>query len=433
MWDMTCEPWLVPRQADQMVYLVHDPRREKEGRNTKEDDVLFCVLERMCDMTHSHVWHEYRYVCHNSRFTTGGPSGIFVATWRKKEKKNDIKACMCDMTRLHVWHDSLICVPWQVVLQQADPVAYPVNDLKECSTRVTWRIHTCDVTRWCVCHDLSFHIRRTQWRIQCAEYATGSACCKTRSHTHTILLEVLYIYSVHIWICMKNLQEYSMRVTSRFTTGGPSGILSALNPPLGPPYVKGQVMAHTSADLQEYIMRVTWRIRICDVTRWYVCHDVFFHNRRTQRHDQCASSRSVVCVWRDVFTCVTWLADIRRTQWYIQCHRKKERQNKIKAYMCDMTYSHVWHDSLIRVPWLSVYKRRTQWYIQCHRKKERRQGVYVWHDTFTRVTLLADTCAMTLILQQADPVVYSVHDVKAIITGADRHKFSKVSSTVFLT
>jgi len=63
-----------------------------------------------------------------------------------------------------------------------------------------------------------------------------------------------------------------MRVTSRFTTGGPSGIFSALNPPLGPPYVKGQVMAHTSAS---HVTRVNTschtRTTLLEVVHW-ICH-----------------------------------------------------------------------------------------------------------------------------------------------------------------
>jgi len=63
-------------------------------------------------------------------------------------------------------------------------------------------------------------------------------------------------------------------------------------------------------------------------------------------------------VWHDSFTCVTWL-----------------------VHVCDVTRSHVWHDSFTSVPWLVHVCDMT-----CSR---------VWHDSFTCVTWLVHMCDMT--------------------------------------
>jgi len=239
----------------------------------------------------------------------------------------------------------------------------------------------------------------------------------------------------HVWH-----DHWSACHDSRFTTGGPSGIFTATQR-------KKQKRKKRKTSRR---VCVTCNVYICDMTRWYVCHDFSFYNRRTQWRIQCTTARSVVCVWHDVFmcdmtfshvrhnvfTCVTRLADIRRTQWKIQCHRKKERTKSrptcvthASIRMCDMTQWHVCRDSRFTTGGPSGISSAT----------ERKNDVkaYMFDMTHSCVTCLADTCTVTLILQhilqQADPVVYSVHDVKAIITGADRHKFSKVNSTVFLT
>jgi len=64
-------------------------------------------------------------------------------------------------------------------------------------------------------------------------------------------------------------------------------------------------------------------------------------------------------VRHDSFTCVTWL-----------------------IHMCDMTYSHVWHDSFTCVTW------RIHMCDMTHS--------HVWHDLFTCVTWLIHMCDMTL-------------------------------------
>jgi len=72
---------------------------------------LICVtgLVRMCDMTHSYLWH-----------------GSFI----------------CDMTHSYSWHDSFIRVTW--LIHTCDMThLYAWHD---CFICVTWLIHMCDVT-----------------------------------------------------------------------------------------------------------------------------------------------------------------------------------------------------------------------------------------------------------------------------------------------
>jgi len=95
---------------------------------------------------------------------------------------------------------------------------------------------------------------------------------------------------------------------------------------------------------------VTWLVYICDVIQWYVM---------TRLH-----------MWRDSFTYVTWLFNIR-----------------------DVTHLHMWHDSVTYVTWL-VYICDV---IHSH----------MWRDSFTDVTWLSDTHVATRLHRWGDSFTYS--------------------------
>jgi len=103
---------------------------------------------------------------------------------------------------------------------------------------------------------------------------------------------------------------------------------------------------------------VTWLIRMCDMTHWYVWHDSF----------TCVTwlvhmwDMTHLYVWHDSFTCVTWL-----------------------IHMCDMTHSYVWHDSFMFVTWLiHVCDMTHSLCILC--ADAIRSPMCVWHDWFICVT-----------------------------------------------
>jgi len=66
--------------------------------------------------------------------------------------------------------------------------------------------------------------------------------------------------------------------------------------------------------------------------------------------------------------------------------------------MCDMTHSYVWHDSFIRVTWITHMCDMTHKCDMTHlwcRLRRIRPPSYVWHDSLIRVTWLTHKCDMT--------------------------------------
>jgi len=95
---------------------------------------------------------------------------------------------------------------------------------------------------------------------------------------------------------------------------------------------------------QGLFTRVTWRVRMCDATHWYV--------------------------WQDSFIWVTWLVHTCDMKAFIGVTR----------LIRDTTHS--WHDSFILA---------MTWHFRtCYVTLS-----YVWHDPFTRVTLLIYMCDRT--------------------------------------
>jgi len=89
-----------------------------------------CVSYRLCDMTHSRVWHD-SFAC---------------MTWLTH---------MCDMTHSHVWHGSFICAtrPMYVCDMTHSYVTWLIHMWHVSLLYVTWLTHMCDMTHVSVRHD----------------------------------------------------------------------------------------------------------------------------------------------------------------------------------------------------------------------------------------------------------------------------------------
>ena len=132
-------------------------------RHCRRSNSYTCVtwLIHMCDMTHSHVWHDsFTYV-----------------TWLIHT---------CDVTHPRVWHDSFTCVAWLIHMRDVthshvwrDPFTCVTWLIHMCDmthshvwhysfTCVTWLNHLCDMTHSCVCHNLFTRVTSlTYWRYPC--------------------------------------------------------------------------------------------------------------------------------------------------------------------------------------------------------------------------------------------------------------------------
>jgi len=116
---------------------------------------------------------------------------------------------------------------------------------------------------------------------------------------------------------------------------------------------------------RDSLICVTWLIHMCDMTHSYVWHDSFICVRGLTR--TCELTHWFV--WRDSLICVTWLIHMcdmtqaARLLWKsvtragIYMFTRKRlldiwNVTHLHVYMCDLTYSYVWHDSLICVTWL---------------------------------------------------------------------------------
>jgi len=125
---------------------------------------------------------------------------------------------------------------------------------------------------------------------------------------------------------------------------------------------------------------VTWLIHVCDVTHSYVWHDAFMSHDVgcpvvailrcvTWLIHVCGMTHS--CVWHDSFICVTW--PIHESWCELPCVDHSE--------VCGMIYSRVCHDSLTCVTW-----HVDMWDITC---------ACVLHDSVLCVAWLIHVCDVT--------------------------------------
>jgi len=103
----------------------------------------------MCDMTHSHVWHD-SFTC------VTWP--IYMCDMIHSHVWHDSFVCvksliyMCDMTHPYVWHDSFMCLTrtrQYVWYNSFTCVTWLIHTSTPC---VTWLIHMCDMTNSYVWH-----------------------------------------------------------------------------------------------------------------------------------------------------------------------------------------------------------------------------------------------------------------------------------------
>jgi len=130
----------------------------------------------------------------------------------------------------------------------------------------------------------------------------------------------------------------------------------------------------------------TWLVHMCDMTHLHE-QPVGESVGAVWWHDSCGTchTRCLVCdmthshVWHDSFMCVTWLihmCDMTHLHDTFTCVTWL-------IHVCDMTHSHVWH-----VTHDDLY---VTWLIQSHG----------WHDSFMCVTWLIHMCDMTHLHEQA--------------------------------
>ena len=124
---------------------------------------------RICDMTHSYVWHD-SFLCVTWLIHICDTSFYSYVKYDSFTRMT----CLCDMTHWYVWHDSFICVTclfsylWHdtfisetwLIHTCAMSHSHVWHDSDDATlrcvsslTRVTWLIHMCDLPRSYGWHD----------------------------------------------------------------------------------------------------------------------------------------------------------------------------------------------------------------------------------------------------------------------------------------
>jgi len=276
-----------------------------------------------------------RRVCRNYLTKTG---------LRCEPLKHDVSCVtwliyMCDMTRSYVWHDSwtgLRCVAhhtcdvtwamniwlhmWNLFKVRFDVIGVLWSrNVGKNETHSHMAHHTCDVTHlhvWCepwmddcICGILIGHFWGDRGLLN-----TDCRGNETHSHMvhHTCDVTHLHVwYESWIYDCICGILICHC--------WGDRGLLNT--------DCRGnEIHSHVTHShvWRDSFTCVTWLIHMCDVTHSYVWRDSF--TRVTWLIHTCDVTHSHV--WRDSFTRVTWL-----------------------IHMCDVTHSHVWRDSFTCVTW----------------------------------------------------------------------------------
>ena len=151
---------------------------------------------------------------------------------------------------------------------------------------------------WSIAHSLE------RYEGHCSVLQCVAVCCRAMSakepYVSLCCCSVLwYVAALLQCVAVHSLERYKGHASKKIT----------------------RLLSHLWSDI--YVRCLTWLIHMCDVTHWYLCVTWLIH-----------------CVWRDSFTCMTWLfcPPRRRGTWHIR--------------MRDMTHPYVCHDSFICVPWI---------------------------------------------------------------------------------
>jgi len=161
------------------------------------------------DMIQSYVWHDWLYVWHD---------WFICVTWLIYSRVIWL-IHMCDMTHpyardmaySHAWHDSFTCVTWLIHTRLTNRTAdtplliWIRPPLRHQTAHVTWRIHTCDMTRWCVWREWFIRVTRLihMWK---ASYAHG---CHI-----SIIFDVTRLYAT--WLSIRGRDSFICDMTQSY-------------------------------------------------------------------------------------------------------------------------------------------------------------------------------------------------------------------------
>jgi len=274
-------------------------------------------LIRIRGVTHSYLWH-YLFVsvtllvCVIKLIYTGDMTGAggSRARWKRISYCSmlplwcDAFTCvtwlihMCDMTHLYVWHDSFTCEIWLIHVcdMTHSYVWYDSFTHHASHSNLTWLIHMCDMT-----HSYTWHDTFT---------------CETW------LIHTFYIFHTCELSHWTVLHDSVICMTWLIHTCG-----------MTHSYMAHSYGWHFSYVWNDSLNCMTWLSDVFDMTHWTVWHDSVMYliwlpqalEWRDEKHILC---RSILLLWHDTFTRVTWLIPL-----------------------CDMTYSYVWHDLFTCVTW----------------------------------------------------------------------------------
>jgi len=231
------------------------------------------------------------------------------------------------MTHSYVCHDSFICVAWRIHMRNS------ATDL----------VHMCDVTHLRVWHD-SFIYRSVTWLIH------------VRDMSHAYVWNDTFIFVVEL-VRMRDMTHSYFKVwhtsylrDACFVTVRFIGQFLQKSPTISGSFAKMTCNLRHPIGLRHPVS-VRRLIHMCDVTHWYVRHDLFICVTWSLhvRHAWFMSFLSHICVtWHidmydttywyvrhDSFICATWLIHT-----WDMTHSYAQRDSFICAtrlmYMCDM-------------------------------------------------------------------------------------------------